>query len=293
MEVINNLDQESREKLKKQEFQVYTRQKKLNQPLSTGPAVSQTRPPPMNILLPKNSPKTEIVDLNFDFEGVLSKMHVTIPLREVIKVPSVKERFDNFFKVLDGPMDPPIMLQDDHFRVLYDEHPPFFMTLLMNNKCLNNCMLDSGVGANMMSLKVMQKLGLKVTRLYKNVCCFESRAIPTHGVIENVEVCLGRYPERVIHMDIVVADVPDMWGMLLSRKFVAMLGGTLEMDLTYINVPMNDGTISRLPNVPMTRIQVREISDHIKVDEAHEPIIGSLPEFSPNDMPFATEEDFD
>ena len=33
MEVINNLDQESREKLKKQEFQVYTRQKRMNQPL--------------------------------------------------------------------------------------------------------------------------------------------------------------------------------------------------------------------------------------------------------------------
>jgi hypothetical protein len=35
------------------------------------------------------------------------------------------------------------------------------MTLLINNKCLNNCMLDSGAGANMMSLKVMEKLGLK------------------------------------------------------------------------------------------------------------------------------------
>jgi hypothetical protein len=143
-------------------------------------------------------------------------------------------------------MDPPIMLQEDHFRVQYDGHPPFFMTLLINNKYLNNCMLDSGAGANMMSLKVMEKLGLKVTRPYRNVCSFESRAIPTHGVVENVKVFLGRYPERVIHMDIVVVDVPDVWGMLLSRKFVVMLGGTLEMDLTYINVPMNDGTISHL-----------------------------------------------
>jgi hypothetical protein len=90
MEVINNLDQESREKLKKKEFQVYTKQEIMNQPLSTGPAISQTRPPPMNILLPENPPKTKKVDLNFDFEGALEKMCVTIPLREVIKVPSVK-----------------------------------------------------------------------------------------------------------------------------------------------------------------------------------------------------------
>ena len=60
-------------------------------------------------------------------------MHVTIPLREVIKVPSIKEIFENYFKGSDGPMDPPIMLQDDQFRVQYDDHPPFFMTLLMNN----------------------------------------------------------------------------------------------------------------------------------------------------------------
>jgi hypothetical protein len=76
----------------------------------------------MNIPLPRNPPKTERVDLNFDFEGELYKMHATIPLREVIKVPFVKETFDNFFKGSDGPMDPPIMLQDNHFRVQYDEH---------------------------------------------------------------------------------------------------------------------------------------------------------------------------
>ena len=74
MEAINNLDQESKEKLKKQEFQVY-RRKKLNQPI-----VVQTKPPPLDVLLPKMS-KIERVDLNFDFEGALSKMHVTIPLK--------------------------------------------------------------------------------------------------------------------------------------------------------------------------------------------------------------------
>jgi hypothetical protein len=265
----------------------------MNQPLSTWPIISQTGPPPMNILLPKNPPKTDKVDLNFEFEGALVKMHVTIPLREVIKVPSIKERFDYFFKTSDEPMDPPIMLHTDHFRVQYDGHPPFFMTFLINNKCLNNCMFDSGAGANMMSLKIMDKLGLKATRPYKNVCVFETRAIPTHGVVENVEVCLRRYPERVIHMDIVVVDVPNVWGMSLSRKFAAMLGGTLEMAMTYINMPMNEGTISRLPNVSMAKVHVQETDDDVRTSETHEPIKESLLIFSPHDFSFALEEDFD
>jgi hypothetical protein len=65
-------------------------------------------------------------------------------------------------------------------------------------------------------------VGLKVTWPYRNVCGFESKSIPTHGVVENVEVHLKEYPEKMVHIDIVVVDVPDVWGMLLSRKFVAM-----------------------------------------------------------------------
>ena len=52
MAIINNLDQESREKLKKQEFQVY-RRKNLKQP-----AADQAKPPPLEILLPKTSKAT-------------------------------------------------------------------------------------------------------------------------------------------------------------------------------------------------------------------------------------------
>jgi hypothetical protein len=97
MAVINKLDQESKEKLKKQEFQVY-RRKKLDQP-----STDQTKNPPVDVIFPKTS-NTERVNLNFDLEGALSKMFVTIPLREVIKVPSIKERFDNFFQGSDGPL---------------------------------------------------------------------------------------------------------------------------------------------------------------------------------------------
>jgi hypothetical protein len=123
------------------------------------------------------------------------------------------------------------------------------------------------------------------------VCGFESRAIPTHEVIENVEVCLKEYREKVIHIDIVVVDVPDVWGMLLSRKFASMLGGTLEMDLTYVNIPLNNGTIGCLPNVPVTKTHVQETSYPVKNDKAHEQIMENLAEFSPKNMPLAKKED--
>ena len=72
-------------------------------------------------------------------------------------------------------------------------------------------------------------------------------------MVENVEVRLKEYPEKIVHIDIVVVDVPDVWGMLLSRKFGAMLGGALEMDLTFLQLPLKNGTVGHLLNVPITR----------------------------------------
>jgi hypothetical protein len=280
--IINNLDQESREKLKKQEVQVY-RRKNPNQTTNDQSKSSEVLPP--------KTSKADKITLDFDFEGALSKMHVNVPLKEAVKIPSIKERFNTFFSGTAEPMDPPIMLQADHFRIQYGENPPFFMTLMMNNKYLNNCMLDTGAGANMMSLKVMQQMGLKVTRPYRNVCGFESKAIPTHGVVENVEVQLKEFPEKTVHIDIIVVDVPDVWGMLLSRKFGAMIGGSLEMDLTFLRLPLKDGTTGRLLNMPITGTHVQDVAP--TVNEAQKDVIQTLQEYSPEDMPFTTEEDFD
>jgi hypothetical protein len=149
------------------------------------------------------------------------------------------------------------------------------MTLTMNNKYLNNCMLDISAGANMMSLKVMQQMGLKVTRPYKNVCGFKSKAIPTHRVVENVEVHLKEYPEKTVHIDIIVVDVPDVWGMLLSRKFGAMIGGSLEMDLTFLRLPLKDGT-TRLLNVPVTGNHIHDIVPPINDHKTHNDVIQTL-----------------
>jgi hypothetical protein len=87
-----------------------------------------------------------------------------------------------------------------------------------------------------------------------------------------------------------VVDIPDVWGMLLSRNFASKLGGTLEMDLTYVNIPLKDGTIGRLQNVPVTTTHVQEPSDSIKDDKAHDETRQTPHKYSPKNMPFAKEE---
>ena len=59
----------------------------------------------------------------------------------------------------------------------------------------------------------------------------DSKVVEVHGLIKDLQVHLVVFPDIQIIMDIVVIDVPNAWGMLLSRKWAVDLGGSIQMDL--------------------------------------------------------------
>ena len=54
-------------------------------------------------------------------------------------------------------------------------------------------------------------------------------------------------------MDVMVANVPEAWGILLSHEWPAMVGGSIEMDIFYV--------VITLPNPQ----QVRLYKEHFKL----------------------------
>jgi hypothetical protein len=114
-----------------------------------------------------------------------------IPLTEIMKIPSLRDKVKIFLSIQDESKDPPVVLQAMHYDHSKEEHAPFFISLVVNDLLLHNCMLDSRASANVMSLKVMNQLGLKITRPYRNVCGIDSKAIKVCGVIKYLKVCLG------------------------------------------------------------------------------------------------------
>ena len=55
-------------------------------------------------------------------------------------------------------------------------------------------------------------------------------------------VNLAQIPVKCLVMDIVVANVPPKYGMLLSRSWGAKLQGTMQMDMTYATIPVFNQT---------------------------------------------------
>jgi len=113
---------------------------------------------------------------------------------------------------------------------------PFYVSLHIHDKILHNAMFDSGASQNLMPKAVMEKLNLDVTRPYKDLFSFYSSQVKCIGLIKDLCVSLVQYLNKTILMDVVVADIPPKYGMLLSRSWGAKLQGSLQLDLSYATI---------------------------------------------------------
>ena len=209
------------------------------------------------------SPPTS--ELNFDLGNWVNNAKVSIPVTELLKIPSQRAKLLSAIEVTqreekhsDEPEDEEIVLKSMNCYVGNEDHQPFYVSLIVNDRLLHNCMLDSGASSNVMTKKVMEQLNLRVSRPYHNICSMDSKRIEVCGIIKDLQVFLAAYTDRIMTMDIVVIDVPDAWGMLLSRKWASDLGGSLQMDLSYATIPMPDNTFVRLDRELEKRYHVED-----------------------------------
>ena len=84
-----------------------------------------------------------------------------------------------------------------------EDHPPFYVSLLVGNLLLHNCMLDSSASSNAMTRKVMEQLNLRITQPYHNVCVMDAREVEVVGIILNLHVKLAKYPDidRLLYLN--------------------------------------------------------------------------------------------
>lgn len=171
----------------------------------------------------------------FNLENEISKIKISIPFSEILKVNQYRSKIVEMLNSQPGAADI-LNVQEDNPtiylgpRLEYDqneEFPPFYVSISIHDMTLHNAMLDSGASHNLMPKVIMERLGLQVTRPYKDLFSFDSKRVQCIGLIKDVVVSLTQIPAKTIVMDIVVADIPPKFGMLLSRSWVAKIKGTM------------------------------------------------------------------
>ena len=123
-----------------------------------------------------------------------------------------------------------------------EEVPPFYLSLNVHDMVVHNAMLDSGASHNLMPKGVVEILGLEVTRPYKDLYSFDSKRVKCLGLIKDMVVTLNKFPAKAIVRDVVVAEIPPKFGILLSRSWPSKLKGSLQMDMSYATIPVQDGS---------------------------------------------------
>jgi hypothetical protein len=193
----------------------------------------------------------------FSLEGELAKVKIPIPLSELMSKDSYQSQV---IKVLSIEPDigtkaltvgltnhsDTVNLTDDQPELLFgpevdgqtdtDVISPFYISLNIHDLILHNGMLDSGASHNLMPKAVMEKMGLEVTRPYKDFHSFDSSKVRCIELIKDLCITLVQILAKSMVMDVVVVDIPPKYGMFLSSSWGDKLKGTLQLDMSYATI---------------------------------------------------------
>jgi hypothetical protein len=193
-------------------------------------------PPPVDKHLVLEVREILMPPSSFNFEHEIQKIRILVPLSELVKHKDFKKSLSKLLQPEPSSYSiDSVNLQDENPTIIFgpkiedkdDSSPPFYNSLNIHDKVLHKILMDSGASHNLMPKTVMDELGLEVTKAYHDLYSFDSRKVQCLGVIKDLVVTLFQLPMKSVVMDIVVADVPMKFDMLLSRSWIKRLGGTL------------------------------------------------------------------
>jgi hypothetical protein len=146
--------------------------------------------------------------MKFSLDGELVKLKIMVPLKDLICMPGHKKEVNQFVGSI-------------YLTNISNHHPQVFLgmgksnndlalyiSLLVNGLVLHSCMLYLGYSTNVMTLKIMHELGLKISKTYKSMQAVDLREVQVCGVIKVLEVHLQMFLIRVLTMDVLVIDCP-------------------------------------------------------------------------------------
>ncbi|KAH9296175.1 hypothetical protein KI387_039763, partial [Taxus chinensis] len=95
--------------------------------------------------------------------------------------------------------------------------PPFYVSLIIGNQLVHNCMIDSGASSSVMPKQIADQLGLQYEITSKGVVQLDGTAVATVGVIRNLSLTLHACPNVVVLQDVSIIDLPPLFALVLVK----------------------------------------------------------------------------
>jgi hypothetical protein len=117
--------------------------------------------------------------------------------------------------------------------------PPFLLTFEIFNRNVHNCMVDSGASSNVMPWSVCQKINAEVQPSSLKIIQLDRTSVKVIGELKNVLIRLSSNPKVHQVIDIIVIDIPEVYGLFLSRDWSEKLHGYFATDWSHLWLPEN------------------------------------------------------
>jgi hypothetical protein len=118
--------------------------------------------------------------------------------------------------------------------------PPFLLTFEIFNRNMQNCMVDSGASSNLIPWSVCQKINAEVEPSTLKIIHLDRTNVKIVGELKNVLITLSSNPKVHQVIDIIVMDIPKVYGLFLSRDWLEQLHGYFAIDWSHLWLPQND-----------------------------------------------------
>ncbi|KAH9296663.1 hypothetical protein KI387_044243 [Taxus chinensis] len=134
--------------------------------------------------------------------------------------------------------------------------PPFYVSLIIGDKLVHNCMIDSGASSFVMPKQIADQLGLQYEVISKGVVQLDGTTVATVGVIKGLNLILHACPNVTVLQDVSVIDLPPLFALCLSRDFTAKIGGYLSVDWSHMIFRTRYGTKATIRSEPIVNFHI-------------------------------------
>jgi hypothetical protein len=202
----------------------------------------------------------------------LSKLRITLPFTEVVKIPQQRE---NILRLLDDPsgkMEVVVtslkQIQNKSTIKLRGKIPPFYISIENHDVALHNCLVDTGTTNNIMPLAIMEALGMNCTKYYEtgeSIYAIDSRQVQL--MVKSKTFMLGsRTPHIITVFNIIVVDLPPAYGVVLGRDWSSMIEGYIMNDGSCMMLPGKEGAMIKVPHEPRRPFSFKKKDNELMED---------------------------
>jgi hypothetical protein len=118
----------------------------------------------------------------------------------------------------------------------------FLLTFEIFNKNVHNCLVDSGASSNIMPYFVCLKINAQPQKSAIQIVQLDRTKVKVLGELKDVLIRLSSNPKVFQIIDIIIVDIPDAYGLILSRDWSAKLNGYFSTDWSHLWLPYNGKT---------------------------------------------------